>query len=149
MTCFVSKPSRITLVELSIINTSYQKLPFGSGDYPESCLWKRSHRKAASIHSTLPSKCKKVRPTSSSKYTDAAHPSCDSPNTSRFASHWVLVMNSDAHLADENPTLLRAPPRHCRDGRVVYGHTTTAMHTNEYTPSPNHPKPKKTKQQIL
>ena len=28
--CFVSKPSRITLVELSIINTSYQKLPFGS-----------------------------------------------------------------------------------------------------------------------
>ena len=27
MTCFVSKPSRITLVELSIINTSYQKLP--------------------------------------------------------------------------------------------------------------------------
>ena len=29
MTCFVSKPSRITLVELSIINTSYQKLPFG------------------------------------------------------------------------------------------------------------------------
>ena len=32
VTCFVSKPSRITLVELSI-NTSYQKLPFGSGDY--------------------------------------------------------------------------------------------------------------------
>ena len=31
VTCFVSKPSRITLVELSIINTSYQKLPFGSG----------------------------------------------------------------------------------------------------------------------
>ena len=29
VTCFVSKPSRITLVELSIINTSYQKLPFG------------------------------------------------------------------------------------------------------------------------
>ena len=29
MTCFVSKPSRITLVELSIVNTSYQKLPFG------------------------------------------------------------------------------------------------------------------------
>ena len=28
VTCFVSKPSRITLVELSIINTSYQKLPF-------------------------------------------------------------------------------------------------------------------------
>ena len=27
VTCFVSKPSRITLVELSIINTSYQKLP--------------------------------------------------------------------------------------------------------------------------
>ena len=30
--CFVSKPSRITLVVLSMINTSYQKLPFGSGD---------------------------------------------------------------------------------------------------------------------
>ena len=30
VTCFVSKPSRITLVELYIINTSYQKLPFGS-----------------------------------------------------------------------------------------------------------------------
>ena len=29
MTCFVSKPSRITLVELSITNTSYQKLHFG------------------------------------------------------------------------------------------------------------------------
>ena len=29
VTCFVSKPSRITLVELSIVNTSYQKLPFG------------------------------------------------------------------------------------------------------------------------
>ena len=30
VTCFVSKPSRITLVELSIIDSSYQKLPFGS-----------------------------------------------------------------------------------------------------------------------
>ena len=30
MICFVSQPSRITLVELSLINTSYQKLPFGS-----------------------------------------------------------------------------------------------------------------------
>ena len=29
MTCFVSKPSIITLVELYIVNTSYQKLPFG------------------------------------------------------------------------------------------------------------------------
>ena len=29
VTCFVSKPSTITLVELSIINTSYQKLPVG------------------------------------------------------------------------------------------------------------------------
>ena len=28
VTCFVSKPSRITLEELSIINTSYQKLPW-------------------------------------------------------------------------------------------------------------------------
>ena len=37
--CFVSKPSRITLVELSIINTSYQKLPFGSGDYPDKLLF--------------------------------------------------------------------------------------------------------------
>ena len=34
VTYFVSKPSRITLVVLSI-NTSYQKLPFGSGDYPD------------------------------------------------------------------------------------------------------------------
>ena len=34
MTCFVSKPSRITLVELSIINTSYQKLPSGSAFRP-------------------------------------------------------------------------------------------------------------------
>ena len=33
MTCFVSKPSRNTLVELSIINTSYQKLLFGSKGY--------------------------------------------------------------------------------------------------------------------
>ena len=38
VTCFVSKPSRITLVELSIINTSYQKLPFGSGDYPVTSI---------------------------------------------------------------------------------------------------------------
>ena len=38
MTCFVSKPSRITLVELPIINTSYQKLPFGSGDYPDTAV---------------------------------------------------------------------------------------------------------------
>ena len=38
VTCFVSKPSRITfkLVELFITNnTSYQKSPFGSGDYPD------------------------------------------------------------------------------------------------------------------
>ena len=39
VTCFVSKPSRITLVVLSIINTSYQKLPFGSGDYPDKLLY--------------------------------------------------------------------------------------------------------------
>ena len=38
MTCFVSKPSIITLVELSIISTSYQNLPFGSGDYPDKLL---------------------------------------------------------------------------------------------------------------
>ena len=39
MTCFVSKPSRITLVVLSIINTSYRKLHFGSGDYPDKLLY--------------------------------------------------------------------------------------------------------------
>ena len=39
VTCFVSKPSGITLVELSIINTSYQELPFGSGDYPDKLLF--------------------------------------------------------------------------------------------------------------
>ena len=39
VTCFVSKPSRIFLVELSIINTSYEKLPFGSGDYPGKLLF--------------------------------------------------------------------------------------------------------------
>ena len=39
VTCFVSKPSRSTLVVLSIINTSYQKLPFGSGDYPDKLLY--------------------------------------------------------------------------------------------------------------
>ena len=33
MACFVSKPSRITLVELSTINTSYQKLPFGNPSF--------------------------------------------------------------------------------------------------------------------
>ena len=27
----------------------------------------------------------------------------------------------------------RAPSRHCRDARI-YGHTTAAMHDNEYTP---------------
>ena len=37
-------------------------------------------------------------------------------------------------LAKPYPTSLpRAPPRHRRDARV-YGHTTTAMHDNEYTP---------------
>ena len=36
---FRFKPSRITLVELSIINTSYQKLPSGSGDYPDKLLF--------------------------------------------------------------------------------------------------------------
>ena len=30
-----------------------------------------------------------------------------------------------------------APFRHCRDARV-YGRTTTAVHDNEYTPSPSH-----------
>ena len=39
VTCFVSKPSRITLVELYIINTSYQKLPFGSGDDPDKLFF--------------------------------------------------------------------------------------------------------------
>ena len=38
VTGFVSKPSRISLVELSIINTSYQKSHFGSGDYTTAVL---------------------------------------------------------------------------------------------------------------
>ena len=38
VTCFVSKPSRITLVVLSIIYTSYQKSPFGAGDYPDDTI---------------------------------------------------------------------------------------------------------------
>ena len=42
VTCFVSKPSRITSVEVSIINTSYQKLPFGSGDDPEKLFFNLS-----------------------------------------------------------------------------------------------------------
>ena len=32
-----------------------------------------------------------------------------------------------------------APPRHCRDSRV-YGHTTMAMHVNEYTPRRDPPR---------
>ena len=39
VTCFVSKSSGITSVELSIINTSYQKLPFGSGDDPDKLFF--------------------------------------------------------------------------------------------------------------
>ncbi|CAM9741270.1 unnamed protein product, partial [Laminaria digitata] len=37
----------------------------------------------------------------------------------------------------------RAPSRNCRDARV-YGHTTTAMHDDDYTPLPpatGHPRP--------
>ena len=52
---FVSKPSRITLVELSIINTSYQKLPFGSAkgrtDMPYEPLLSR---RAPSAKTDLP-----------------------------------------------------------------------------------------------
>ena len=47
VTFFVSKPSRITLVELSIINTSYLKLPFGSPQQgAKACLFSREvHRR--------------------------------------------------------------------------------------------------------
>ncbi|CAN0286800.1 unnamed protein product [Laminaria digitata] len=31
------------------------------------------------------------------------------------------------------PSMILSTPGHCRDARV-YGHTTTAMHGNEYTP---------------
>ena len=33
-----------------------------------------------------------------------------------------------------------APSRHCKDARV-YGHTTTAVHNNEYTSTPHHSSP--------
>ena len=57
-----------------------------------------------------------------------ADPSCDSPNSSRrFA-----LGTSDVFLAWSVKTR-RAPSRHCRDARV-YGHTTTAIHDNEYSP---------------
>ena len=82
----------------------------------------------APFHSTLSSICKQVRLTSGSKQ-DAAHPSCDSPNTSRFASRLVLAMSA------WSVKTRRAPSRHCRDARV-YGHTTTAMHDMRVHPPP-------------
>ena len=51
-------------------------------------------------------------------------------HTSRFASRLVLLAMSIWSV--KTP---RAPSRHCRDARV-YGHTTTTMHDNEYTPPP-------------
>ena len=52
--------------------------------------------------------------------------SCDSPNTSRR----IALGASDVCLDGENR---HAPSRHCGDARV-YGHTTTAVHDDEYTP---------------
>ena len=56
--------------------------------------------------------CKKFRLASSSQL-GAAHPSCDSPNTSRFASRLVQAMSA---LPGRLKTR-RAPCRHCRDAR--------------------------------
>ena len=49
--------------------------------------------------------------------------------TSHGASRVVLAMSA------WSVKTRRAPSRHCKDARV-YGHTTTAMHDNEYAPPP-------------
>ena len=70
--------------------------------------------------------------TSESKW-DAAHPSCDSPSTSRRC----RIPHGAAPLVQAMPVWAvetqRALSRNCRDARA-YGHRTTAMHDNECTP---------------
>ena len=85
-----------------------------------------------SIHSTPPSMCKKFRLTkvvlSRMKLTLHA-----TRRTPQGASRLVLAMCA------WSVKTRRAPARHCRGARVS-GHTTTAMHDNEYTP-PSPPSP--------
>ena len=63
---------------------------------------------------------------------DAAHPSCDSPNTSRRVALWCKQCLAWSVKAR------RAPSRHCREATEGSGHihTTTAMHDMNTPPPP-------------
>ena len=78
-----------------------------------------------SINLTLSSVCKKVRLTSGS-WPGAAHPSCDSLNTSRY---FELGASNICWWSVKT----RLAPSRYRDA-MVYGHTTAGMHGNEYIP---------------
>ena len=77
-----------------------------------------------SIHSTLSSICKSASKAVLSRMQLTLHATRRTPHG---ASRLVLAMSA------WSVKTRRAPSRHCRDARV-YGHTTTAMHDNEYTP---------------
>ena len=88
---------------------------------------KVTHWTLSFISKKIGTRCRKVRLPSRS-WTDAVHPSCDSPNTSRRVR---LVQAMPAWLVKTG----RAPSRHSRHARV-YGPTTTAMHNLSTPPLP-------------
>ena len=59
---------------------------------------------------------------------------CSSPFM-RLAKHLTALRAWCKQMSAWSAKTRRAPSRHCRDARV-YGHTTTAMHDNDYTPPP-------------
>ena len=82
-----------------------------------------------STNSTLPCTCKKVRLTKVMPQWDAAHPSCDSPNTARRFARLVQVVPA------WSVKTRRARSRHCRDAKVC-GHSTMVMHDMRRPPTP-------------
>ena len=76
------------------------------------------------IHSTLPSTCTSASKTVLSRMQLTLNATRRTPHGA-----WRLVLAMFAWSVKTR----HAPSRHCRDARV-YGHTTTAMHDNEYTP---------------
>ena len=91
---------------VSVRASNREALTDGGNDFPSQKIRWRSGVMGQGgglsmpiIHSTLLPICKKVRLTTSSWY-DAAHPSCDSPKTSRR----LALGASNACLVGENPT---------------------------------------------
>ena len=97
---------------------------------PHRCLWKWPHRKENRlIRRCHPYASKSASQAVLSKMQLTLHANRRTPPG---ASRLALAMSA------WSVKTRRAPSRRCRDARV-YGHTTTAMHDNEYSHPPSKP----------